>query len=445
MFVGCGHKRAIEGDTGGDKKDAPRPVVQVVPVTRATLARTLSVTGVLGSLPGQEAVLSPPVTGVLDVLSVRSAQSVQRGQVVAQLSTRQIQGQIQQAQATLSQNLVQVQQAEANALQQQAQTRSAILQAQAAVDNARAALAGALATQTGDEATLRNATQNLAREQTLFRDGLVAQRDVEAAQLAVRTAQAVSDAQRQTANGQRQTVSGQQQALAAARAASLQDVVKRKDIDVARQQVRNAQGALDTARAQQSLYTLHAPLTGEVTAVGASAGETVDTATKILTITNLDRLQLLLSLPAADASRVRAGQRVMFTVESLPGRAFQTAVNRVGVQVDPVSGTIPAFAVIANPGHRLRDDTTAQAIVLTEQRAGALTVPQSAILTDPDAGKPSVMVVGTDEVAHVTAVTLGLTTGGRVEIRSGVTEGQRVAVSGQYGLPDGTKVSTGNG
>jgi RND family efflux transporter MFP subunit len=366
---------------------------------------------------------------------------VQRGQIVAQLSTRQLQGQIQQAQATLDQNQVQVQQAEANALQQEAQTRTAILQAQAAVNNAQATLAGAQATLTGDDAALRNAQQNLTREQSLFADGLVPQKDVEAAQLAVRTAQATLDAQRQAVDGQRQTVAGQRQALAAARAASLQDVVKRRDVQVARQQVRSALGALDTARSQKALYTLRAPLSGQVTVVGANVGETVDTTTKILTITNLDPLQIQLALPANGVSSVHPGQRITFTLDSLPGRTFQSFVSKVGSQVDPTTGTVPAFAVIANPGRRLRDDTTVQARIVTESRHNVLTAPTGAILTDPDSGKPSITIVDTNELAHVVPVTLGLTAGGRVEILTGATEGQKVVLSGQYGLPDGTEVA----
>ena len=126
---------------------------------------------------------------------------------------------------------------------------------------------------------------------------------MEAAELAVRTAQATVDAQRQTVAAQAQTVAGQRQAVAAARAASLQDLVKRKDIQVARQQVRNAPGALATAQAQEALYTIRAPLSGQVTQVGATVGETVDTTTKLATIADLRTLQLQIGVPAARPAR----------------------------------------------------------------------------------------------------------------------------------------------
>ena len=437
LAAGCGHHAAGEGKAEAAK---PLPAVQVGVVTRGTLERLLPASGTLQALPSHEATLSPPVSGVLDGLLAHYGQTVQKGQTVARLSVRQLLGQIQQAQATLGQNQVQVQQAQANAAQQAAQTRTSVLQAQASLQNARATLAGADATLTGAQAALLNARQTLDRERTLYADGLVPQKDVEAAALSLRTAQAQRDAQRQTVAGQRQTVAGQQAAVSAARAAGTQDFVKRQDVLVARQQVRNALGALATARAQVALYTLHAPLAGQVTSVGATVGETVDTTTKVAVIADLSVLQLRISVPADAVAQVHRGQSVLFSVGSLRGRNFRATVDTVAASVDAATGTVPVLALVSNPGHLLRDDTVARVRILTERRDHVLLVPQSAVLADPDTGKPSVVSVGADGVAHVVPVGVGLTAEGRVEITSGLTEGQSIATSGQYGLPDGAKV-----
>ena len=437
LAAGCGHG---SGDPEAGAKDPPPPIVQVTTVTRGTLERLTQATGTLQAIPAQEASLSPPVAGVLDGLFVRYGQTVGKGQVIAQLSTRQLVGQIQQAQATIGQNRVQVQQAQANALQQQAQTRTSILQAQAGLANARAALLGTQATLTGNEASLRNAQQSLDRARTLYGDGLVAQKDVEAAQLSLRTAQAQRNAQEQTVAGQRQTVAGQQAAVAAAQAAGTQDFVKRQDVLVARQQVRNALGALTTARAQAALYTLRAPLSGQVSSVGATAGETVDTTTKIAVIADLSRLQLKISLPGSIVAQVHRGQPLLFTVGSLKGRVFRTSIESVAPSADATTGTVPALALVMNSSRLLRDDTIARVQIVTERRESVLIVPRAAILSDPDTGKSSVVTVGGDNIAHVVPVETGLSVDGRIEIISGVMEGQKVAISGQYGLPDGAKV-----
>ncbi len=437
LAAGCGHGG---GDRKEEAKDPPLPTVQVAAVTRGTLERETAAAGTLQTLPGREATITPPVAGVLDALFVRSGQTVRQGQTVARLSTRTLAGQIQQAQATLGQTQVQVRQAQANALQQQAQTRSAILQAQASLQNARAALEGTQATLTGAEAGVVNARQSLDRAQKLYADGLVAQKDVEAAQLALRTAQAQRDAQRQTVAGQRQTVAGQQAAVEAARAAAAQDVVKRQDVLVARQQVRNALGALTTARAQAALYTLRAPLAGQVISVGATAGETVDATTKIAVVADLRLLQLKISLPGGVVSQVHRGQPLTFTVGSLPGRVFRTSIQSVAPGVEAATGTVPALATVGNSGRLLRDDTLARVQIVTERRENVLIVPRAALLADPDTGKSSVVTVGSDKAAHVVPVGTGLSVGGEVEITGGVTEGQRVVISGQYGLADGAKV-----
>ena len=435
LAAGCGH--------GGEAKPAeakPLPILQTAAVTRGTLEKRLPATGTLQALPGQEATLSPPVAGVLSGLFVRYGQTVAPGQVIAKLSTQQLVGQIEQAQATVGQNQVQVQQAVANALQQAAQTQTSILQAQAGLRNAQAALAGAQATLTGSKAAVQNARQNLTREQTLFADGLVPQKDVEAVQLALRTAEAQQQAQQQAVAGQRQTIAGQEAVAAAARAAALQDIVKRQDVQVARQQLRNAQGALTTAHSQLALYTLRAPLAGQVSSVGATAGETVDTTTKIAVIANLSLLQLNIGLPGDAVASVRRGQSLTFTVDSLPGHVFRATIDTIAQGVDPATGTVPALALVANPNHLLKDDTTARVQIVTERRTNILLLPRAAVLTDPDTDKTSVVSVSSDSVAHVVPVKAGLSVGDQVEIQSGLTDGQTVAVSGQYGLPDGTKV-----
>ncbi len=443
LSVGCGHGGAKPADDTADTK--PLPSVQVAAVTRGTLEKMLPATGILQTLPGREATVSPPVAGILSALLVHYGQTVARGQVIGQLSTQPLVGQLQQAQAAIGQNQVQVQQAQANALQQAAQTKTSILQALAALKNAEAALAGAQATLTGADAAVRNAQENLARERTLFAEGLVPQKDVEATQLALRTAITQQSAQRQAVTGQRQTIDGQQAAVAAARAAGLQDVVKRQDVLIARQQLRNSEGALTTARSQQALYTLRAPLSGQVGTLGATAGETVDTAAKVAVIANLDQLQLSVSLTGDTVASVKPGQALTFTVGSVPKRVFHTAISSIAPRVDAATGTIPAFALVANANHLLKDDTTARVLIVIESHANVLVVPKAAVLSDPDTGKPSIVSVGTDGVAHIVPVTLGLAVSDRVEIRSGVKIGDQVAVTNQYGLPDGAKVQVTHG
>ena len=443
LSAGCGHGAKPADDKSADV--GPLPSVQVAAVTRGTLEKTLPATGLLQTLPGREATITPPVAGILSTLSVVYGQTVTRGQVIGQLSTQPLVGQLQQAEAAIGQNKVQIQQAQANAAQQAAQTRTSILQALATLRNAEAALAGAKATLLGSDAAVQNAKQILARQQTLFREGLVPQKDVEASELALRTALAQQAAQQQAVAGQRQTVAGQEAAVAAARAMTRQNIVKQQDILIARQQLRNSEGALTTAQFQKALYTLRTPLAGQVSAINVTAGTAVDTAAKVAVVANLDQLQLLVSLPGNAVASVHRGQPLAFTVSSVPKRIFHTTIRSIAPRVDAATGTVPALAVVSNAAHLLKDDTTARVQIVTERHPDVLVIPKAAVLTNPDTGKPSVVVIDAGGVAHVTPVTLGLSVGDRAEVLTGVKIGDNVAVTNQYGLPDGAKVQVTHG
>jgi len=175
--------------------------------------------------------------------------------------------------------------------------------------------------------------------------------------------------------------------------------------------------------------------------VGATVGESVDTTTKLAVIADLRTLVLQLGVPSDQARQVRKGQTVTFSSQGRGGRTYQSTLYDVGAQVNAATGTVTALALIPNAEERLRDGATVKARITTERRAGALVVPQAALLTDPDTGETSVVVVGSDSIAHVVPVKAGLAANGLVQITQGLTAGQQVAVSGQYGLPDKAKVT----
>ena len=407
--------------------DNGAPTVTLATATLGAIDATLPATGTLKAFPNRETVISPATAGTLKSLPIQLGDKVARGQVLAQLSTAPLQGQIAGAEAALRQSRVAVQQAQATALGQEAQSSTGILQAQAQVSQAQASLQG-------DQATLANARQTLSRSQALFAEGLIARKDVEAAQLAVRTAQAQVAAQERTIEAARQNV-------AAARAASLQNAVKREDIKIARQQVEGARAALQTARDQLALYTIRAPLSGTLTQVNVGPGATIDTSTPLATLTDLSRLQLSIAIPADSADKVGVGQIVTYQVQNVPNRIFTTRIDALSNGVDAATGTLSAFAPVSNADGRFKDDSLARIRVVTRHVAAAVLVPQSAILSDPQSGQASVAVVGSDDVAHVRAVKVGLSANGKTQIVSGLKPGERVAIGDQYGVADGTKVA----
>jgi HlyD family secretion protein len=230
------------------------------------------------------------------------------------------------------------------------------------------------------------------------------------------------------------------QAVEAAKTGTLQNLVKRKDIQVAQQQVTNAEAALAAVKAQAGLYTILSPLTGKVTFIGATQGESVDMTTKLVTVANLTRLQLRVGIPSADSSLIHTGQQIEFTSDLIPNKTFTTNITTISPQVDATTGTVLVFADVNNKSGALKDDMTVAATLIVSRHGNVILLPQSAVLSDSTSGAKTVAVVGPDSVLHITPVTTGLVVNGVVEIDSGLSQGEKVAAAGQYGLTDGTKV-----
>ncbi len=318
LSAGCGHKDA--GSSGADSSSTTDklPVVETTAARVGQITDSIQASGTLTPLPGHEAKIAPPFAGQLQGVYVQPNQDVARGQLVAQMSTASLEGQIQQAQATIAQNQLQVRQARLAALSQQSNTKTSIAQAEAQL--------------AGDQAALRNATSAYNRQQRLFSDGLVAQKDVEDANAAVDSAQA--------------TVSAQQAAVDAAKASVLNDASKQQDIAIAQQQVLSAEGALRTLDAQVRLAAVHSPIPGRAVAVTAAAGETVDPSATIVTVVDTSRLQWIAQVPASSARRVHRGQAATFALDAFPGRVFHGTVASAGNQIDPSTGAIPVTVIL---------------------------------------------------------------------------------------------------
>src|SRR5277367_534172 len=107
--------------------------------------------------------------------------------------------------------------------------------------------------------------------------------------------------------------------------------------------------------------------------------------------------------------------------------------------VDQASATMRLKAMFANEDEQLWPGDFVNARVSVEVRHDALTIPSAAIQRGPDG--IFTWVVGNGDVVQARPITSGPTTGDRTMITSGLAEGERVVVNGQYKLRQKSKVT----
>jgi RND family efflux transporter MFP subunit len=224
-------------------------------------------------------------------------------------------------------------------------------------------------------------------------------------------------------------------------------IAARKDLEDARTQVSVQQATLRQAEAQLALAELqitrtevHSPLNGTVVKRFASDGEQVDgtAAQPIAEVANLDRVELYGNVPAAYLGRIHVGETLPVTTDAAPGKTFDGRIVAVSSAVDPASNLGLVRIRLANPSGVFRLGMFLTAQLAVETHPSALVVPSQAIYRD-EKGQPRVFRVQ-GETAEAAPVTLGLESSQRVEILSGLHEGETIVLTGGYGLADHARV-----
>ncbi|MFZ0691913.1 MAG: efflux RND transporter periplasmic adaptor subunit [Acidobacteriaceae bacterium] len=173
-----------------------------------------------------------------------------------------------------------------------------------------------------------------------------------------------------------------------------------------------------------------APISGVVLDVETGPGElqrSLDNATAIATIANIDSVWVVGDLYPRDQGSVHAGQQTEITVNGYPGLTLHGPIENISDAVDPVSLTLKVRVVLANPGHRLKPQMYANMTVAGRQR-NVIVVPATAVI---QSGHDTFVYVETAPGKHERrAVRLGETHTDTDEITQGLNDGDKVVSAG---------------
>jgi Cu(I)/Ag(I) efflux system membrane fusion protein len=135
-------------------------------------------------------------------------------------------------------------------------------------------------------------------------------------------------------------------------------------------------------------------------------------------------------LTQADAGVARPGEHAVARTPAFPGETFAGRIESVLPSADPATRTIEVRIALANPQGRLRPGMTADVEIAEPQARATLIVPAEVVI---QTGRRSVVIVADDEGRFMPVeVELGRRAGDRIEVASGLEEGQRVVASGQF-------------
>lgn len=280
----------------------------------------------------------------------------------------------------------------------------------------RAALDNVKAQKAQSEATLVNAELSLTRQKSLLANNSGKQSDVDSAQATLDTTKA--------------------------------------QIDALDAQIVEAQVAVETAEANLGYTRITAPMDGTVLAVVNQQGQTVNatqSAPTIVILGQLDKMIVRAEISEADVVRVRPGQAVYFNILGDPSTRHDAVLQSIEPAPESIttdssvytstssssssSSSTSSTAIyyngifpVENADGRFRTYMTAEVHIVLGQAKNVLVISSSALPTAVKTGHTTLRVANDAGEITTKTVEIGLNDGVNAEIKSGLSEGDRVVI-----------------
>ncbi len=381
-LAAAGCSKSQTAAQASNSEGAAKPVAAAV-VQKASVRRAVDVIGTLAAV--DQVTISSEADGNVRAILADLGDRVTAGQVLVQLDNEKQQYSYEQQQAALARTLAQYGAPDPQHLPDIEQTPD--------VQKANA--------------DLIQATRAFDRANELFKRTLIAQQALDDAKTAVDSSRATYNASLQNARNLRASIQASEATM-----------------KLAGRQLRDA--------------TIRAPFAGYVERRLVNLGELVKAQMPVMAIVRLDPLKVIAEIPERMAPWITDGRPVELGVDAYRDKTFTGKVTRISPAVNTATRAFPFEAVVPNPDALLKPGAFARVHIESGKVDDVLTLPYVAL--QYRYGVNRVFVIDGNKLA-VRELQVGERLGDRIEIVSGVKEGERVAVTDVDTLADGALVA----
>ncbi|OJF90591.1 macrolide transporter subunit MacA [Pararhizobium antarcticum] len=213
-------------------------------------------------------------------------------------------------------------------------------------------------------------------------------------------------------------------------------------------QIRKQEAQLKDSRISLGYTKIYAPMSGTIVNIAAKEGQTLNanqSAPTIVTMADLSTMTVEAEVSEADVGRLRVGMEAYFTLLGQPGKRYTGTLRQIQPTPQTENNVVLYYALfdVPNAEGTLMMNMTAQVFFVQAAARDVLMVPVAALLTDDGKGSAEVTVVGSGGAREARTVETGIRNRVRVEVKSGLSEGESVVVGN--GSSTGTAGNTRSG
>ncbi len=371
--------------SGGRKAAPMKPAVDVMVMEKRDMGRKVVLSG--ETVPKASVDISPKYAGRIAEVRVDLGDAVKAGDVLLSQDTRDLS-------ISIAENSAGSEAAAAEAVTSRSEYDAGILKA---------------------ESDYENALRTFERYETLFASGAVSRQERDDTYRAMMSAKAALESLT------KQDMGGRPAVVAAKNAAA-----------------RKAASQVEALEIQRDDMTLVSPIDGIVGYRNAEAGEWATAGEKLLTIVDNSRFYLDAAVAEQDMGVLREGMELRVSIDSL-GESVAGKIIYLSPAMDAATHSYKARLLLDAGNLPIRGGMFGRCEVSALQRKNVLYLPKEAV--SENNGKHYAFVIDENFIAHKKEVTLGLANDEEVEIKTGLSVGEKAAVSHISKLKDGMEVS----
>jgi RND family efflux transporter MFP subunit len=224
--------------------------------------------------------------------------------------------------------------------------------------------------------------------------------------------------------------------------------VSTQQLDAASMDYRVAQATYDDAISQLDDTVIKAPIDGVIIGKPIPAGQTVapgiSTPMVLMSVADLSKMQIDTQVDESDIGKVVLGQKVDFTVDAYIDKVFTGRVSNISQKANVQQNVVYYIVTIdvEGPVMVLKPTMTARVSIHSGESKNAILVPLSAIKENKGQQYVQTMVNGKVENINVTT---GLSGEDKVEILSGLTDGDQILLPQAKALPQVSEAAKSSG
>ena len=199
--------------------------------------------------------------------------------------------------------------------------------------------------------------------------------------------------------------------------------------------VQTSQKQVSTLRQQADMYRIVSPISGSVDQMDLKLGQIASPGAAGIRVVNADILKVKADVPESYAGSVHQGDNVKILIPDA-NDSLVAKITFAAKVIDPNSRSFAIEIRLPRSG-KLRPNMTAVLKIANYSNSRSIVIPEKAIQKS-EAG--DYVFVNIDGIAKRKNVTEGATSGGKSEIKSGLSAGDVVITEGASGLEDGDKI-----